>query len=240
MSENAGTDPKSDADAAGEPVEDASEESAEAGREGAVDGEHTDSDLVARIAAHDEELATEVSELEARLDDAESEAAEHRERAEELESTIARTRADFENYKKRAKKRQEQIKETATKDLVGRLTEVRNNLLRALEQDEDADIRPGVESTLETFDRVLDEEDVTPIEPDLGSEVDPQRHEVMMRVESDQPEDTIASVFRPGYEMADSVIEEAQVTVSDGTGAGNAESGDGNENANDDGVDTAK
>ena len=36
------------------------------------------------------------------------------------------------------------------------------------------------------------------------------------RVESDQPEGTIADVYQPGYEMGGSVIEAARVTVSDG------------------------
>jgi molecular chaperone GrpE len=180
-----------------------------------ADGETGEaSELIERVAAHDEELAAQVEE---RLTEAEETADEQRERAEELESKLKRTRADFENYKKRAEKRREQAAERATADIVERLTEVRNNLLRALEQDSDADIRPGVESTLETFDRVLESEGVTPVEPDPGTEVDPQRHEVMVRVESSQPEDTIADVYNPGYETDQTVIEPAQVTVSDGS-----------------------
>jgi molecular chaperone GrpE len=220
MSENAGTDrDESERAATGDESEGddtgASAETTEDG-DGTDETDQPDSELVARVAAHDEELAADVAAVERRAEESEN-------RVEELESKLARNRAEFENYKKRAKKRQEQIEETATADLVERLTEVRNNLLRALDQDEGEDIRPGVESTLETFDRVLDEEGVTPIEPDPGTEVDPQRHEVMMRVESDQPADTIASVFRPGYEMADQVIEAAQVTVSEGTGDGDDE-----------------
>lgn len=220
MSENAGTDrEESEREAAGDVSDDTdeTEPSADAAEE-TDETETSDSELVARVAAYDEALAADVSTVEQRAEENEA-------RVDELESKLARNRAEFENYKKRAKKRQEQIEETATADLVERLTEVRNNLLRALEQDEGEDIRPGVESTLETFDRVLDEEGVTPIEPEPGSEVDPQRHEVMMRVESDQPADSIASVFRPGYEMAEQVIEAAQVTVSEGGGDGDDNDG---------------
>jgi molecular chaperone GrpE len=39
----------------------------------------------------------------------------------------------------------------------------------------------------------------------------------MMRVESDQPEGTVVDVYRPGYEMAGSIVQEAQVTVSEGS-----------------------
>ena len=103
-------------------------------------------------------------------------------------------------------------------DLIERIVPVRDNLVRALEQEEGADLRPGVESTLEEFDRVLEEENVEAIEPDPGSDVDPVRHQVMLRVGSDEPAGTIAEVYQPGYEIGDSVIREAQVTVSDGSG----------------------
>ena len=56
------------------------------------------------------------------------------------------------------------------------------------------------------------------IAPDPGDEVDPQRHEVLMRVASDQPADAVAEVHRPGYEMGGKVIRTAQVLVSDGSG----------------------
>ena len=207
MSDEAGVDPD------GTETESESED-AEAGEAGA----ENEGTLAARAAEYDEDLAAAVAETEARADEAE-------ERVAELESTLKRTRADFQNYKKRAKKRQEQREARATEDLVSRLTEVRDNLVRALDQEEGADIRPGVESTLETFDRVLDEENVTAIEPDAGEQVDPERHEVMMRVADDRPSGAIVDVYKPGYEMADRVIEAAQVTVSDGSGA----EGDGEE-----------
>ncbi|MFC6785944.1 nucleotide exchange factor GrpE [Halobaculum halobium] len=165
--------------------------------------------LADEAAQYDDALAAEVAALE-------REAVESADRIEELESSLRRTKADFQNYKKRAKKRQEQEKARATESLVTRLTEVRDNLVRALDQDEDADIRPGVESTLETFDRVLAEENVEVIDPEPGQAVDPERHEVMMRADSEHPAGTIASVYKQGYEMADKVIEAAQVTVSDG------------------------
>jgi len=172
------------------------------------DGDVSETALAAEVAAYDDALAKEVAALE-------REAVESAERVAELESSLRRKKADFQNYKKRAKKRQEQEKARATESLVTRLTEVRDNLVRALDQDDDADIRPGIESTLETFDRVLGEENVEVIDPEPGEEVDPERHEVMMRVDAEQPPGTVADVYKQGYEMGDRVIEAAQVTVSD-------------------------
>jgi molecular chaperone GrpE len=187
--------------------------------------------VAARVAEHDEDLADEVADLESELADARSELEAREERIEELESALKRSKADFKNYKKRAKKREEEIKERATEDFVGRVVGVRDNLVRALEQDEDADIRPGVESTLEEFDRVLDEENVSEIDPEAGEDVDPTRHEVLMRVDDDRPEGTVVDVYRPGYEMAGSVLREAQVTVS--TGAGETRTDDDGNDGND-------
>jgi len=176
-------------------------------------------DLASQVAEFDDDLAAEVSELQSRLAAAESELESREERIDELESALKRSKADFKNYKQRAKKRQQEIRERATEDFVGRVVSVRDNLVRALDQDEDADIRPGIESTLEEFDRILDDENVSPIDPAAGEDVDPTRHEVLMRVDDDRPEGTVVDVFQPGYEMAGSVLREAQVTVSTGEGA---------------------
>ncbi|KAB1188373.1 MULTISPECIES: nucleotide exchange factor GrpE [Haloferax] len=220
------TETAADADASGfedaevvdvesEPDESAADASEDDAADAAEASPADDSVSVAdRVAEFDDELAAEVAALEARVSDLEAERDEAAETASELEQRLKRTQADFQNYKKRAKKRQDQIKDRATEDFVERVVTVRDNLVRALDQDEDADIRDGLESTLKEFDRILEDENVEVIDPEPGTDVDPTRHEVMMRVDSDQPVDTIASVFQPGYEMADKVIRAAQVTVS--------------------------
>ena len=171
--------------------------------------------LVAEVATQDAQLGTD---LEAHLAGLEADKQEAEERAEDLESELKRNRADFQNYKKRAKKRQEQMKERATEDLVENLLDVRDNLKRALDSEHDdvESLREGVEMTMKELDRVFEDENVSEIAPEPGSETDPQRHEVMMTVESDQPEGTVADVYQPGYEMGEQVLRVAQVTVSDG------------------------
>ncbi|GCF13123.1 nucleotide exchange factor GrpE [Haloarcula mannanilytica] len=175
-----------------------------------------DDDLVDRVAESDpEDIARELAALRTRTDSLESQVEQQDEDIEELESKLKRKQAEFQNYKKRMDKRREQEQKRATEDLVTRLLDVRDNLERALEQDEDTDIRGGVESTLRQLDDVLDAENVEVIDPDPGEDVDPTQQQVLARVDSDQPEGTIADVHRPGYEMADKVLREAQVTVSE-------------------------
>ena len=200
-----------DADAAAEePTEeagaDAPEETADVDAKTGSDSEaeELDRSLIERVADHDEELAAEI----------EAERADYEERIDELESKLTRKQADFQNFKKRQQKKLEQQQARATESLVEELLPVRDNLARALEQDGDADIRDGVEGTLRELDRVLADEGVERIEPEPGEEPDPQRHEVMMRVESDRPAGTVDELYRPGYEMGEKVIRTAQVTVS--------------------------
>jgi len=192
-------------------AEDAADEAA-----GAPDVD-PDEGLVERVAEADPEtIAREIASLRSARHDAEDAAAEYEARVEDLEEQLKRKQADFKNFKKRMERKREAEKARATEELVERLLDVRNNLVRALDQDEDADIRGGVRTTLDGFDRVLDAENVTSIEPEPGTELDPQRHEVLMRVDSDRPEGTVDELHRPGYEMADKVLQAAQVTVSDG------------------------
>ncbi|PSP63745.1 nucleotide exchange factor GrpE [Halobacteriales archaeon QH_8_67_36] len=174
-----------------------------------------DEQLVERVADADpEELARELAALRSRNETLDAEVGELGSEAEELEEKLKRKQAEFQNYKKRMKERREEEKQRATEDLVGRILDVRDNLERALEQDEDTDIRGGVESTLRQLDDVLDAENVDVIDPDPGEDVDPNVHQVLANVESEEEPGAIADVHRPGYEMAEKVLREAQVTVA--------------------------
>lgn len=162
----------------------------------------------------EEYIEKDPADLEARIDELEAELEAKDAEIDDLTEKLSRSRADFQNYKKRMQNKQEEMQARATEDLVSRFTKIRENLVRALDQDEDADIRPGIQSTLDEFDAILQEENVEIIAPEPGEAVDPQRHEVMMNVDSDQPDGTVADVYQAGYEMAGKVLQAAQVTVS--------------------------
>ena len=181
-----------------------------------TEGTRVDETLVERVADADPEaIASELAALRDRTDSLEAALDEKDAEIEELEGKLTRKQADFQNFKKRMEKRQADAQARATEDLVTRLFDVRDNLKRALEQDEGTDIRDGVEATLRQFDDVLDAEGVEVIDPEPGADVDPTQHQVLARVESDQDPGAIADVHRPGYEMGEKVLREAQVTVSE-------------------------
>lgn len=193
---------------------DAVEASSEADEEASTSpDEGDDRDPVAAVA---ERAENDPASVAAELVALREEAAELETERDDLESRLKRKQAEFQNYKKRQEKQREKERARATEALVEKLLEVRDNLNRALEQDADADIREGVEATFRQLDDILDGEGVEAIEPDPGTETDPKRHEVLLQVESDEPEGTVAELHRPGYEMAGKVLRAAQVTVSEG------------------------
>jgi molecular chaperone GrpE len=206
-------------------TEEDAESSADVDLDEAPDGVDTDDidleeapadELVDRVADEDPEaIASELAGLRERTGTLEEQVAELETERDDLEERLKRKQAEFQNYKKRMKERREEEQQRATEDLVSRILDVRDNLERALQQDEDTDIRGGVESTLRQLDDVLQAENVEVIDPDPGADVDPRLHQVLANVESDEEPGTIAEVHRPGYEMAEKVLREAQVTVSE-------------------------
>jgi molecular chaperone GrpE len=161
-------------------------------------------------------IAAEIAELRETVRGLEADLAEVRGERADLEERFKRKAAEFQNYKKRQETRREEVRERATEALVEDLLEVRDNLDRALDQDADADIREGVAATFRQLEEIFESQGVEPIEPEPGTDVDPTRHEVLLNVESAQPDGTVAAAHRPGYEMAGKVLRPAQVTVAEG------------------------
>ncbi|MCX2818339.1 nucleotide exchange factor GrpE [Haladaptatus sp. F3-133] len=169
--------------------------------------------------AEPEKLRNRLEERQERIDELEGELAERQGRVDELESRVKRVQADFQNYKKRAEERREEVRERATEDLVERLLGVRDDIDRALEADEETDadgedLREGVEIIRDELDDVLRDEGVERVETD---EFDPEKHEAMMRVDSEEHEEgEVVDVYEQGYVMAGRVLRPAKVTVADG------------------------
>ena len=181
--------------------------------------EEHDDELAADLRTYTDKQDAQIQNLQDTVEDQAEEIVSLEEEVDELQSKLKRKQADFQNYKKRQQREQERIQTRVTKELIDRFLSVRDDLERAIEADHDDidDIREGIRMTLQSFDRVLDAEDVTEINPDAGEDTDPHRHEVMMRVDADQPAGTVVDVYQPGYQLSeDDIIRPAQVTVSTG------------------------
>ena len=137
---------------------------------------------------------------------------------------LQRTRADFDNYRKRVERERPMLAEAGVRDLVGELLPVLDNLERALEAlvaagDEGAQgIVAGVDMVRQQLGGLLAGRGVEEI-PAQGVAFDPTVHEAVQGVPSpDHPEGTVVAVVERGYRMSDAVIRPARVVVSQGGG----------------------
>ncbi|WP_251344061.1 nucleotide exchange factor GrpE [Haloplanus halophilus] len=79
-------------------------------------------------------------------------------------------------------------------------------------------LRRWIRSTRRRVESALDAADATLLAPDPGESIDPDRHSVVARVESERPADAVVDVRATGYARAGRVERPAKVTVSDGPG----------------------
>ena len=129
-----------------------------------------------------------------------------------------RLAADFDNYRKRTEDRMRQRWNSARADLVSRLLDPLDDLLRvtALEP-ETASVEAiveGVDLVERKFFRVLEDIGVEIVDP-AGETFDPNTMEAMMQVpaESEDDDETVAQVFQRGYAMKGLLVRPARVSV---------------------------
>lgn len=145
-------------------------------------------------------------------------AADAERQRDEYRSLLLRTRADFENYEKRAQRDLAQERRYAHAGLARELLPVLDNLHRALEaarQHGDAGpLAQGVALVQSQLAEVLARFGVTPIEA-LDRPFDPTWHEaVMQQPRSGVSPGTVVAVLEPGYRLHDRVLRPARVAVA--------------------------
>lgn len=138
--------------------------------------------------------------------------------AKQLNDRMIRVSADFDNYKKRVARDQEQNKNQAQEKIVTGFLSVMDNLERALahaRQSNDYDqLLQGVEMTAKLFIAALGKQGCTPYDS-LGAEFDPVYHDVLSRViDAEKPHNSIVQEHLKGYIMHDRVLRPALVVVA--------------------------
>lgn len=140
----------------------------------------------------------------------------------ELEDAIAarqRALADFANFQRRAVENEHRAAETGAARVVRSMLGVLDHLDLALDQDAEQttveQLLGGVRITQCELVKALESQGVQRIEPVVGEEFDPNRHEAVMRqlAEGIAP-NHIVSVLQPGYAMGDQVLRPAKVAVA--------------------------
>ena len=136
----------------------------------------------------------------------------------QLNEKILRLTADFDNYRKRIARDQEQMHNQDEERIVVSFLGVMDNFERAIahaKQTRDYDqLLQGVELTSKQYLSTLAKHGCVPYDS-MGKEFDPNFHDVLQRtVDSDVPHNTVTQEHLKGYMMHDHVIRPALVVVA--------------------------
>ena len=140
-----------------------------------------------------------------------------KERIEELEDRVKRQMAEFENFRKRTDKEKTMMFETGAKSVIEKILPVVDNFERGLaavsEEEKESAFVQGMEKVYKQLMTELENMDVKPI-PAVGEEFDPDFHNAVLQVESDELETgMIAQELQKGYTYRDSVVRHSMVAV---------------------------
>ena len=142
----------------------------------------------------------------------------YKEQIEQLEDRVKRQMAEFENFRKRTEKEKQAMFETGAKSVVEKILPVVDNFERGLATvPEDKLEDPFVDGMNRIYKQFLTELEnigVKPIEA-VGCEFDPNLHNAVMQVESEEYESGIvAQELQKGYTYRDSVVRHSMVAVT--------------------------
>ncbi|MFT3766546.1 MAG: nucleotide exchange factor GrpE [Minicystis sp.] len=141
-----------------------------------------------------------------------------------LRDQLLRTAADFDNFRKRARRDEADAGKRGREGLLKDLLPVFDNLERAVQHAEGAQdvkaVADGLRMVLKQFVDTLDRSGIKRV-PTVGQPFDPTKHEAIQHLESAQhPAGVVMAEVQPGYSMGDSLVRAALVVVSKGAPSG--------------------
>ena len=172
---------------------------------------------VATAAAQDEDEAPHVEDDVESEQPLEDELAQLREERDSYLDGLQRSRADLDNFRKRATQEKLQAASRGKADLLHALLPILSNMRLALQHaDQDADaVRQGVQMIWQQFEGFMRDQGIEPIAT-VGEPFDPAHHEALSTVPAtdDHPPDTIVSEIKAGYLFEGRLLSAAQVVVA--------------------------
>lgn len=167
-----------------------------------------------------EKSKDEVGELQKQLQDAMRQKAEIEKKAADYLDRLKRLQADMENIQKITKRQLETVTSQASERLLLKLLPSLDALSQAVKIASSNDSLPrdeiavGLKMLQEQLSQVLETEGLEEI-PAEGEPLDPELHEVVSYVETDEkPENRVLEEVRRGYKLNGKVIRPSLVVVS--------------------------
>lgn len=204
-----------------ETVEETSEENAEADAEAASGEEsavETEADNEAEASEEEKEnksFAEKMADKKKAKADKKQDAL--KEKIDELEDKVKRQMAEFDNFRKRTEKEKTQMFETGAKSVIEKILPVVDNFERGLasvpEEEKGKGFADGMNMIYKQLMTELESIGVKPIEA-VGQEFNPDFHNAVMQVESDEYESgVVAQELQKGYMYRDTVVRHSMVSV---------------------------
>ena len=136
------------------------------------------------------------------------------EQIEELTDRVKRQLAEFENFRTRSEKEKAQMYDMGAKTIIEKILPVVDNFERGLSGVQEGDaFGDGMKMVYKQLMTSLEEAGVKPIEA-VGQEFNPDFHNAVMQVESEEYESgVIAQELQKGYMYRDTVVRHSMVAV---------------------------
>jgi molecular chaperone GrpE len=133
----------------------------------------------------------------------------------ELHDRLLRTAADFDNFRKRARRDQDEAAARGREALLKEILPVIDNLERALQHAPEGDpVASGVRMVEKQLLGALERFGVTRFDP-TGQPFDPNLHEAIQQIESSaHPPGAVAQVFARGFMQGPRLLRAAMVAVA--------------------------
>lgn len=137
---------------------------------------------------------------------------------DDMTDKYKRQLAEFENFRNRTEKEKSQMFDAGAGNVLTKILPVVDNFERGLaavpEDKKDDSLVQGFDMIYKQLLKTLEDMDVKPIEA-LGKEFNPNLHNAVMQVESDEYEEGIvAQELQKGYTYHDTVIRHSMVAVA--------------------------
>jgi molecular chaperone GrpE len=141
-----------------------------------------------------------------------------REETQRMKDQWMRTAADFDNFRKRARREVDDARRGGREDLLKELLPVFDNLERGIQSGKTATevkaVVDGLQMILKQFDGTLARIGIQKV-PTIGTPFDPMVHEAIQQVEtSEHPPGTVVAEVQPGYMAGERLVRAAMVVVA--------------------------
>ena len=136
----------------------------------------------------------------------------------ELQDTVTRQMAEFDNFRKRSEKEKAAMYSMGARDVLEKMLEVLDNFERGFdaveEDDQDDAFVQGMQMVYKQMLEALEKLGVKPIEA-VGQPFDPNYHNAVMHEDNEEAgENEVVAEFQKGYMYHDDVIRHSMVKVA--------------------------